>query len=221
MRVVTDFTASRCSTPGSLMPTPRRRRSITPSGAASTSSVKLSSQDSMRPGGLAIQKPELILTGSHYQTIAMQIDSIGPLCMSAPASTQGETFQATRGHGSRDLTREAAFAVAVLVDATKQYGSGVGGRSCMALIINLGVPALTADKAWAKVVAEGLSVEMVRLKRTLSDRLQWNARGWIMAGSIALISLRSARRSEIGRPDCNGFDSVLPDGIANLTFSRS
>lgn len=61
-----------------------------------------------------------------------------------------------------DHDRAAAFAAAALVQATKEHGSGLGDRSCMALAIQLGVPVLTADKAWAKVRVEGLRVETVR-----------------------------------------------------------
>ncbi len=61
-----------------------------------------------------------------------------------------------------DHDRAAAFAAAALVDATKEHGSGLGDRSCMALAIQLGVPVLTADKAWAKVHLKGLRVEQVR-----------------------------------------------------------
>lgn len=61
-----------------------------------------------------------------------------------------------------DHDRDAAFAAAALVEVTQAYGSGLGDRSCMALAIKLGVPTLTADKAWTKVHAEGLRVEAVR-----------------------------------------------------------
>ncbi|GGE02479.1 hypothetical protein GCM10011390_21680 [Aureimonas endophytica] len=61
-----------------------------------------------------------------------------------------------------DHDRDAAFAAATLVEATTQYGSGLGDRSCMALAIKLGIPVLTTDKAWGKVVVEGLKVEVVR-----------------------------------------------------------
>jgi ribonuclease VapC len=58
--------------------------------------------------------------------------------------------------------REAAFAAARLTEATRRLGSGLGGRTCMALAIKLGVPVLTADRAWAKLKIPGLTVEVVR-----------------------------------------------------------
>ncbi|MEH3148546.1 MAG: type II toxin-antitoxin system VapC family toxin [Methylobacterium frigidaeris] len=58
--------------------------------------------------------------------------------------------------------REAAFAAARLTEATRQYGSGLGDRTCMALAIKLGVPVLTTDRAWAKLRIPGLTVELVR-----------------------------------------------------------
>lgn len=61
-----------------------------------------------------------------------------------------------------DHDRDAAFAAATLVEATKTYGSGLGDRSCMALAIKLGVPALTTDKAWTQIRVEGLRVETAR-----------------------------------------------------------
>ncbi len=58
--------------------------------------------------------------------------------------------------------REAAFAAARLTQATRQHGSGLGDRTCMALAIKLGIPVLTADRAWAKLKIPGLTVEVVR-----------------------------------------------------------
>ncbi|MGB3723005.1 MAG: type II toxin-antitoxin system VapC family toxin [Pacificimonas sp.] len=56
----------------------------------------------------------------------------------------------------------AAFAAARLHAETKQYGRGLGDRACMSLAITLGVPALTADREWAKIRAKGLKIEMLR-----------------------------------------------------------
>lgn len=62
-----------------------------------------------------------------------------------------------RAHG-----RAEAAASAALYPVTSQYGSGLGDRTCMALAIAEDLPALTADKAWAKVQVAGLKVQFVR-----------------------------------------------------------
>lgn len=62
-----------------------------------------------------------------------------------------------RAHGP-----EEAIAAAGLYHATKQHGSGLGDRTCMALAIAEGLPALTADQAWGKVGVVGLMVQFVR-----------------------------------------------------------
>jgi PIN domain nuclease of toxin-antitoxin system len=55
-----------------------------------------------------------------------------------------------------------AFLAAALASATRKFGSGLGDRSCMALAIRLGVPALTTDRAWTKLDVPGLDVVLVR-----------------------------------------------------------
>jgi PIN domain nuclease of toxin-antitoxin system len=55
----------------------------------------------------------------------------------------------------------AAWAAGGLRAGTKKAGLSLGDRACLALARDLGIPALTADTAWAKVSA---SVE-VRLLR--------------------------------------------------------
>ena len=57
---------------------------------------------------------------------------------------------------------DAAFAAAALHEQTKAFGRGLGDRSCLALAIQLGVPALTADREWRKVKAKNLKVEHIR-----------------------------------------------------------
>lgn len=56
--------------------------------------------------------------------------------------------------------REAA-AVAALVPATRKLGLSLGDRSCLALAMARGVPALTADRAWRDLDLE-VEVEIVR-----------------------------------------------------------
>ena len=62
-----------------------------------------------------------------------------------------------RPHGHQE-----AIAAAGLYLATKQYGSGLGDRTCMALAIAEGLPAITADQAWGKVEVAGLIIQLIR-----------------------------------------------------------
>lgn len=62
-----------------------------------------------------------------------------------------------RPHGHDD-----AFAAAALHQATEQFGSGLGDRSCMALAIAEGLPALTADREWARIEVPGLKILLSR-----------------------------------------------------------
>lgn len=55
-----------------------------------------------------------------------------------------------------------AWAAALLWKATKSKGSGLGDRTCMALAIKEGVPAVTTDKAWAELSIPGLTVILAR-----------------------------------------------------------
>jgi PIN domain nuclease of toxin-antitoxin system len=56
-----------------------------------------------------------------------------------------------------DLNVEHARAVALLRSTTKRYGLSIGDRSCLALALTLGIPVLTADKAWSEL---DLSIEV-------------------------------------------------------------
>lgn len=57
---------------------------------------------------------------------------------------------------------EAAYAAAGLHAQTKEFGRGLGDRSCLALAMQLSVPALTADREWRKVKVNNLKVEHIR-----------------------------------------------------------
>lgn len=58
--------------------------------------------------------------------------------------------------------RDEAIGAASLYRATRQNGSGLGDRTCMALAMAEGIPALTADQAWALVDVPGLVVQLIR-----------------------------------------------------------
>lgn len=57
---------------------------------------------------------------------------------------------------------EDAFLAASLAPATRKFGCGLGDRSCMALAIRLGVPAITTDQDWKKLQIAGLEVILAR-----------------------------------------------------------
>ena len=57
---------------------------------------------------------------------------------------------------------DAAYAAAALDAQTKGFGFGLGDRSCLALALQLGVPALTADREWKKVQVKKLKIEPIR-----------------------------------------------------------
>ena len=62
----------------------------------------------------------------------------------------------------RDHDTEAAYAAATLDAQTREYGRGLGDRSCLALAVQLGVPALTADREWKKAKVKNLKLEHIR-----------------------------------------------------------
>ena len=57
---------------------------------------------------------------------------------------------------------EDAYAAASLYEATRSRGSGLGDRTCMALAIAAGVPAITTDRAWGESGIAGLEVTLAR-----------------------------------------------------------
>jgi PIN domain nuclease of toxin-antitoxin system len=61
----------------------------------------------------------------------------------------------------RPFTAAQAYAAGYLRQATRSQGLSLGDRACLALAVELGAPALTADQAWGKMDA-GATVEVIR-----------------------------------------------------------
>lgn len=57
---------------------------------------------------------------------------------------------------------DAAYAAAALHKQTKEFGRGLGDRSCLALALSLGVPAFTTDSEWRELKVKGLKIEHLR-----------------------------------------------------------
>ncbi len=62
----------------------------------------------------------------------------------------------------RPHDRDAAVAAAKLYPVTKAFGSGLGDRTCMALAIAEGLPAITTDQEWARIEMPGLKLVLAR-----------------------------------------------------------
>ncbi len=62
-----------------------------------------------------------------------------------------------RPHG-----RDDAIAAAKLYPVTKEFGSGLGDRTCMALAIAEGLPVVTADQQSARIDVPGLRLLLAR-----------------------------------------------------------
>jgi PIN domain nuclease of toxin-antitoxin system len=62
----------------------------------------------------------------------------------------------------RDFNAEAAYAAGELRRATRKDGLSFGDRACLALAMQLGAVAVTADRAWAKLASQAPRVELIR-----------------------------------------------------------
>lgn len=61
-----------------------------------------------------------------------------------------------------DCTEVDAWTAALMEPATRHLGLSLGDRTCLALGVRLGLPVLTADRAWEGVVVEGVEVRLLR-----------------------------------------------------------
>lgn len=61
-----------------------------------------------------------------------------------------------------DLTIERAQRVAGLWPATKSLGLSLADRACLALAVELGRPAVTADRSWTNLSIAGLEISTLR-----------------------------------------------------------
>lgn len=62
----------------------------------------------------------------------------------------------------RPFDVEAAYEAGELRRSTRDAGLSSGDRACLAVAVRLGVPALTADRAWARVAGSTLRVALIR-----------------------------------------------------------
>jgi PIN domain nuclease of toxin-antitoxin system len=68
-------------------------------------------------------------------------------------------------HDVRPMTAEQALVIGQLRAPTRHLGLSLGDRACLALALELGAVALTADTAWSMIDASDIkpaSVELIR-----------------------------------------------------------
>ncbi|MBF0871536.1 PIN domain-containing protein [Gluconobacter japonicus] len=63
----------------------------------------------------------------------------------------------------RPLDHNLALTAGLMRDATKRVGLSHGDRTCLALAKKMGLPAVTADRAWAEI-ADVIGVEVVLIR---------------------------------------------------------
>lgn len=87
----------------------------------------------------------------------------GPRERGAAAADDARVRLEAVGLTIEPFLREDAHQAALLRLPTRELGLSLGDRSCLALARRLGVPALTADRIWARLPPDlGLEVELIR-----------------------------------------------------------
>lgn len=60
-----------------------------------------------------------------------------------------------------DFDDETAEMTGLLINKTKQYGLSLGDRACLAAALREGIPAMTAERSWAKLDL-GVDIQLIR-----------------------------------------------------------
>jgi PIN domain nuclease of toxin-antitoxin system len=95
---------------------------------------------------------------------AVDLTEVGQFYMqTAPDTDAVKNLIAASGIKTAPYGREDALAAATLLPVTTPSGLSLGDRACLALARRLGIPALTADRAWKQLApALGIAVELIR-----------------------------------------------------------
>jgi PIN domain nuclease of toxin-antitoxin system len=109
------------------------------------------------PGGpdVAALIPDVAMSAVNLSEVVGKLIDAG--------ASEADARLATGGLGVRivDFDEVQAFEAAGLRAATRSVGLSLGDRACIALARRLGVPAVTTDRAWARLRL-GVTVRVVR-----------------------------------------------------------
>jgi len=109
------------------------------------------------PGAEAV---EPLVNGSCISTVNWS--EVARVCLAVERDPEAlRALLADAGCRTVDFTVDDATAAARLWRATRDAGLSLADRACLALAARLGVPAVTADRAWAELDV-GVEVVVVR-----------------------------------------------------------
>ena len=99
-----------------------------------------------------------VVSTLNVQELVSKIVRDGGTREAATATVEDFAFEA-----QHDLTAALAVKAGAMIIQTRTQGLSHGDRACLALARHLDLPAMTADRDWAKVAdAVGVRVELIR-----------------------------------------------------------
>ena len=138
----------------------------------------------MRPSGVAKKMAECVIDASAILAILFDepgrgaaLEFVGSAAISTVTIAEVATRLADDGQEGADIREvingfafevhafdgNEAFACAALRSPTRAKGLSLGDRACLALAGRLGIPAITADRAWSEIAgAVGVDVHQIR-----------------------------------------------------------
>lgn len=100
--------------------------------------------------------------GAAVSALTVQ-ETMSKLCQTGMGLEEAEELIRALGLAVHPLDLDLAVRAGGMFALTKPFGLSHGDRACLALGQKLGVPVITADKAWSKVARDlGLRVEQFR-----------------------------------------------------------
>ena len=101
-----------------------------------------------------------ILPSSVVSTVNLA-EVIASLVNKGVSGADAEAALLTLDCKSEPFRREEALLAGRLRESTRQAGLSLGDRACLALALSLGLPVLTADRAWRNLPLE-VEVRLIR-----------------------------------------------------------
>ena len=109
------------------------------------------------PGG---QRVEEVLHAAYLSTVNLS-ESVAKLVERGVSYRPLQIDLSTSGLTLVGFEPGDAYAAGDLRQDTRRFGLSFGDRACIALARRLGLPVLTADRAWAKLDL-GVTIELIR-----------------------------------------------------------